>query len=123
MQRLTAEIADRAGRAGAGCPELGEAAGGISRQAARKRWPDAVGTQWNLYTLTGTEHPHGAGVALFRSREKAIGRGQYAVQQGQATAGGTIAAAVADSTRTVVWRSTSTTTPTTPSNGPSPRTC
>ncbi|MEV5758393.1 hypothetical protein AB0L61_16735 [Streptomyces tendae] len=103
MHPLTAEIAARAGRAGAGYPELGEAAGGISRQAARKRWPDAANTQWNLYTLTGPEHPHGAGVALYRSREKAISRGLYAVRQGQATTGGTFAAAVSDSTRAVVW--------------------
>lgn len=73
------------------------------RQAAHKRWPDAANTQWNLYTLTGSEQPHEAGVALFRSREKAVSRGLYAVRQGQATTGGTFAAAVSDSTRTVVW--------------------
>lgn len=71
-QRLASEAAARAGRAGANYAELGEYAGGISRQAARKRWPDAVGTYWTLYLLTGKSHPHGMSVSVFRSSGKAI---------------------------------------------------
>jgi hypothetical protein len=37
-ERVAASAAEEAGRRGAGYPELGAAAG-ISRQAARKRWP------------------------------------------------------------------------------------
>ncbi|MEW2259631.1 hypothetical protein [Streptomyces sp. NPDC047869] len=91
-------------------------AAGISRQAARKRWRDAAGTQWNLYTLTGPERTRmERGISLYRSREKAVSRGLYAVRQGQATTGGTFAAAVSDSTRTVVWACHFAPSPTTPS--------
>ncbi|MGW3192492.1 hypothetical protein ACWDBT_32180 [Streptomyces ardesiacus] len=78
MHPLADEIAARAGRAEAGYPELGKAAGGISRQAARKRWP-AAGTQWSLYLLTGNKPPRGMAVRMFRSHDKATEAGRTAV--------------------------------------------
>ncbi|MGW0694877.1 MULTISPECIES: hypothetical protein [unclassified Streptomyces] len=102
-QRLASEAAARAGRAGANYAELGEYAGGISRQAARKRWPDAVGTQWTLYLLTGKSHPHGMSVSVFRSSGKAIDAGRTAVDDGALTDDGAIAATVVDSSRHAMW--------------------
>ncbi|MFE1908466.1 hypothetical protein ACFW96_33130 [Streptomyces gardneri] len=81
----------RAGRAGASYAELGEAAGGLSRQAARKRWPEAIGTDWTLY------QPRGRATTLCRSEEKAFERGRTAVDDGA------IAAATVNSAREVVW--------------------
>ncbi|MFB6961723.1 hypothetical protein ACFCYB_33235 [Streptomyces sp. NPDC056309] len=101
-QRLAAAGAKRAGRAGATYADLGQAAG-ITRQAARKRWPDTVGTQWVLYLLTGKSHPRGMAVRLFRSSEKAIENGRTSVDEGALTDDGAVAAVVIDSTHQVVW--------------------
>ncbi|MET7714841.1 hypothetical protein [Streptomyces sp. NPDC005407] len=101
-QQLMDEIAARAGRAGASYPEMG-AATGLTRQAARQRWPQAVGTRWHLHTMTGRQHPHGAGTMLLRSRDKAVSTGWDAVRKGEAASGGAIAAVVSDSERQVVW--------------------
>lgn len=101
LTELVDGIAERAGRAGASYPELARAAGLNTRQAARQRWPKAVGTGWRLYTL---RHGHdGAEVARFRSREKAISHGRYALLQGQMDTNGDYAAAVADSFNDVIW--------------------
>ncbi|MFF2411415.1 hypothetical protein [Streptomyces sp. NPDC058092] len=102
-QQLATDAAARAGRAGGSYSELGEAAGGISRQAARKRWPDAVGTQWTLYLLTNKSHPRGMAVQVFRSSGKAIENGRTAVDEGALTDDGTVAAVVIDSSRQVFW--------------------
>lgn len=102
VRHLMDTIAARAGRAGAGYPELGEAAGGITRQAARKRWPESVGTKWYLYTLFWRDGPQ-AEITMRRSREKAINDSQYAVRQGELTTGGVVAAVVTDAARNVSW--------------------
>ncbi|MFD4693266.1 hypothetical protein [Streptomyces sp. NPDC058463] len=94
--------AARAGRAGASYPEMGAAAS-ITRQAARNRWPQAVGTRWYLHTLTGRQQPHGAATVMTRSRDKAVTTGWDAVRKGDAAAGGAVAALVCDSERRVVW--------------------
>jgi hypothetical protein len=101
-QELMEEIAVRAGRSGASYPEMGVAAG-VTRQAARNRWPQAVGRRWHLYTMTGREHPHGAGTAFFRGRDKAVQTGWDAVRKGESASGGEVAATVTDSERRVVW--------------------
>ncbi|GGN64198.1 hypothetical protein GCM10012285_66040 [Streptomyces kronopolitis] len=101
LTELVDGIAERAGRAGAGYPELAQAASLNTRQAARQRWPKAVGTGWRLYTLRhGLD---GAEVARFRSREKAINRGRYALLQGQMNASGDYAAVVVDNFDDVIW--------------------
>ncbi|MFG3480123.1 hypothetical protein ACGF3K_33590 [Streptomyces sp. NPDC047980] len=101
-QGLAAEAATRAGRAGATYADLGKSAG-ITRQAARKRWPDAVGTQWSLFLLTGKSHPHGLNVKVFRSRGRAIDAGRTAVDDGALSHDGAIAAVVVDSSRRTAW--------------------
>ncbi|MFD9053262.1 hypothetical protein [Streptomyces zaomyceticus] len=102
-RQLVDDAAARAGRAGASYAELGEAAGGLSRQAARKRWPEAVGTHWVLYTITGKQQPRGRATTLYRSKAKAIERGRTAVDEGALADDGAIAATVVDSAREVVW--------------------
>lgn len=102
-RQLVDDAATRAGRAGASYAELGEAAGGLSRQAARKRWPEAVGTHWVLYTITGKQQPRGRTTTLYRSEAKAIELGRTAVDEGALADDGAIAAAVVDSGREVVW--------------------
>lgn len=101
-QRLAAEAASRAGRAGASYADMGLATG-ISRQAARKRWPDAVGTQWTLYTLTGKSRPHGMTTQVFRSIGKAIETGHTAVDEGALADDGAVGAVVINSAREAVW--------------------
>lgn len=101
-EQVMVDAAARAGRAGASYPEMGAAAG-ITRQAARKRWPQAVGTRWTLHTLTGYQQPHGSGTATTRSRDKAVTAGWDAVRKGDAATGGAVAAVVCDSERRVVW--------------------
>lgn len=101
-EQVMEDAAARAGRAGASYPEMGAAAG-ITRQAARNRWPQAVGTRWTLYTLTGRQHPHGFGAVTTRSRDKAVTTGWDAVREGDAATGGVLAAVVYDSERRVVW--------------------
>ncbi|MGW0298140.1 hypothetical protein ACWDYK_15745 [Streptomyces anthocyanicus] len=103
MHPLADDIAARAGRAGAGYPELGEAAGGISRQAARKRWPGAAGTQWSLYLLTGSKPPRGMAVRMFRSHDKATEAGRTAVGDDPFSDDGVIAAVVVNCAREAVW--------------------
>ena len=100
-QQIAKEAAERAGRAGAGFPELGEAAG-ISRQAARKRWPTAAGTIWRTHFLGGRLGAREVTTASVRSREQAVSRARYAVQQGLSSPDGDAAAVVTDSTGTVV---------------------
>lgn len=100
-QQVAAEAAARAGRAGAGFPELGEAAG-ITRQAARKRWPAAAGTIWRVHYLRGPAGAREVATASARSREQAVSRALDAVQQGLSKTGRDIAAAVTDSAGTVV---------------------
>ncbi|MFH9742678.1 hypothetical protein ACH4MA_33945 [Streptomyces roseolus] len=102
-RRLVDDAAVRAGRAGASYTELGEAVGGLSRQAARKRWPEAVGTHWVLYTITGKEPPRGRATSLYRSKDKAIERGRTAVDEGALADDGAIAAVVVNSGREVEW--------------------
>ncbi|MEU6212715.1 hypothetical protein ABZ891_22765 [Streptomyces sp. NPDC047023] len=102
-RHLVDDAAARAGRAGASYTQLGEAAGNLSRQAARKRWPEAVGTHWVLYTITGKEPPHGRATTLYRSEEKAVERGRTAVDEGAYADDGAIAAVVVNSAREVVW--------------------
>lgn len=102
-RQLVDDAAVRAGRAGASYTELGEAVGGLSRQAARKRWPEAVGTHWVLYTITGKEPPHGRATSLYRSKDKAIERGRTAVDEGALDDDGAIAAVVVNSGREVEW--------------------
>ncbi|MFJ4007700.1 hypothetical protein ACIPWL_30205 [Streptomyces sp. NPDC090023] len=99
---LAADAAARAGRAAATYADLGEAAG-ISRQAARKRWPEAVGTHWTLYLLTGKNHPHGMTTQVFRSSAKAIETGYSAVDDGSIVNDGAVGAVVIDAAREVVW--------------------
>lgn len=101
-QQLAADAAKRAGRARASYADLGLAAG-ITRQAARKRWPDTVGTQWVLYLLTGKSHPRGMATIVFRSSEKAVQIGLTAVDEGALADDGAVAAVVIDSAREVVW--------------------
>ncbi|MEU1777011.1 hypothetical protein ABZ601_31435 [Streptomyces sp. NPDC012842] len=103
-ERVMKEAAAQSGRAGASYPEMGTAAG-VTRQAARKRWPQAVGTRWNLHTLTGRQHPHGTDTVMTRSREKAVITGWDAVRKGDAATGGVLAAVVSDSEHRVVWAS------------------
>ncbi|MFF4344309.1 hypothetical protein ACFY00_30830 [Kitasatospora sp. NPDC001540] len=100
-QRIAQEAAERAGRAGAGFPELGEAAG-ISRQAARKRWPTAAGTIWRTHFLGGRPGARKVSTASARSREQAVSRAQYAVQRSLSHTDGDVAAVVTDSTGAVV---------------------
>ncbi|MFD3663162.1 hypothetical protein ACFWVF_21635 [Streptomyces sp. NPDC058659] len=102
-RHLVDGAAARAGRAGASYAQLGEAAGDLSRQAARKRWPEAVGTHRVLYTITGKEPPHGRATTLYRSAEKAVERGRTAVDEGALADDGAIAAVVINSAREVVW--------------------
>ncbi|MEU9496551.1 hypothetical protein AB0D73_32830 [Streptomyces sp. NPDC048215] len=101
-EQVMEAAAARAGRAGASFPEMGAAAG-VTRQAARNRWPQAVGTRWTLHTLTGRQHPHEAGKVTTRSRDKAVTTGWDAVRKGDAAAGGAVAAVVCDSEHRVVW--------------------
>ncbi|MFE7757192.1 hypothetical protein [Streptomyces sp. NPDC057429] len=103
-ERVMKEAAARSGRAGASYPEMGAAAR-ITRQSARNRWPQAVGTRWNLHTLTGRRPPHGTDTVMTRSREKAVITGWDAVRQGDAATGGVLAAVVSDSEHRVVWAS------------------
>jgi hypothetical protein len=105
-QRLTADATTRAGRAGASYADLGLATG-ISRQAARKRWPNAVGTQWTLYTLTGNSRPHCMATQVFRSSGKAIETGRTAVDEGALAlaSDGAVGAVVINSAREAVWAS------------------
>ncbi|MEV0039448.1 hypothetical protein [Streptomyces sp. NPDC050804] len=91
-----------AGRAGASYADLGMAAG-VSRQAARMRWPDVVGTQWVLYLLTGKSGPHGTATRVFRSEEKAIETGRTAVEEGALADEGVVGAVVINSARQTVW--------------------
>ncbi|WP_236246973.1 hypothetical protein [Streptomyces sp. CC210A] len=99
---LAADAAARAGRAGATYADLGEASG-ITRQAARKRWPEAVGTHWALYLLTGKNRPHGRAVQVLRSSSKAIETGRAAVDEGALAEDGAVAAVVINSGRQAVW--------------------
>ncbi|MFF5393356.1 hypothetical protein ACFY5H_34490 [Streptomyces sp. NPDC013012] len=99
---LAADAAKRAGRAGASYADLGLAVD-LTRQAARKRWPGAVGTQWVLCLLTGKSHPHGAVTQVFRSEEKAIAAGLTAVDEGAFADDGAVAAVVVDSSGQAVW--------------------
>jgi hypothetical protein len=101
-QQLATDAAARAGRAGASYADLGVSAG-ITRQAARKRWPNTVGTQWALYLLTGKRHPHGMTTRMFRSSEKAIETGRTAVDDGALADDGAVGAVVIDSARQAVW--------------------
>ncbi|MFG2267313.1 hypothetical protein [Streptomyces sp. NPDC048720] len=101
-QLLASDAAKRAGRAGATYADLGQAVG-MSRQAARKRWPNTVGTQWVLQLLTDKRHPHGMATRVFRNGEKAIEAGRTAVDKGALADDGAVAAAVIDSARQVVW--------------------
>ncbi|WP_413804198.1 hypothetical protein [Streptomyces sp. OE57] len=101
-QRLATAAAERAGRAGATYADLGLSAG-ITRQAARKRWPGTVGTQWVLHLLTGKSHPHGMITRVFRSDEKAIETGRTAVDEGALAEDGAVGAVVIDSARQAVW--------------------
>ncbi|MEU9530382.1 hypothetical protein AB0D58_34095 [Streptomyces sp. NPDC048210] len=103
-EQVMKEAAARSGRAGASYPEMGTAAR-ITRQSARKRWPQAVGTRWTLHTLTGRQYPHGTDTVLTRSREKAVITGWDAVRKGDAATGGVLAAVVSDSEHRVVWAS------------------
>ncbi|MFJ2272393.1 hypothetical protein ACIOHO_40210 [Streptomyces sp. NPDC087849] len=99
---LAIDVAARAGRAGASYADLGEASG-ITRQAARKRWPEAVGTHWALYLLTGKSHPHGMAVRVLRSSSKAIETGRTAVDEGALTEDGAVGAVVINAAREAVW--------------------
>ncbi|MEU0169030.1 hypothetical protein ACL07V_36690 [Streptomyces sp. MB22_4] len=101
-KQLATDAATRAGRAAASYAELGEAAG-ISRQAARKRWPEAVGTHWALYLLTGRSRPHGMTVQVLRSSSKAIETGRAAVDEGALTEEGAVGAVVINAAREAVW--------------------
>ncbi|MFE3907416.1 hypothetical protein ACFXPY_46230 [Streptomyces sp. NPDC059153] len=101
-RELAADAATRTGRAGASYADLGEASG-ITRQAARKRWPEAVGTRWALYLLTGKGHPHGMAVQVLRSSSKAIEAGRTAVDEGALTEDGAVAAVVINAAREAVW--------------------
>lgn len=101
-RELAADAAARAGRAAATYADLGEAAG-VSRQAARKRWPDAVGTHWTLYLLTGKNRPHGMAVKVFRSSSKAIETGRTAVDEGALADDCAVGAVVINSARQAVW--------------------
>ncbi|MFC1435972.1 hypothetical protein ACEZDB_35605 [Streptacidiphilus sp. N1-3] len=101
-EALAADGAARAGRAGASYADLGLSAG-ITRQAARKRWPATVGTQWVLYLLTGKTGPHGTATKVFRSGEKAIETGRTAVDKGAVADEGAVGAVVIDSSRQAVW--------------------
>ncbi len=101
-KQLAADAATRAGRAAATYADLGEAAG-ISRQAARKRWPEAVGTYWALYLLTGKHRPHGVAVQVLRSSSKAIETGRTAVDEGALTEDGAVGAVVINAAREAVW--------------------
>ncbi|MER5556271.1 hypothetical protein ABT001_32235 [Streptomyces sp. NPDC002793] len=103
-ERVMKEAAARAGRAGASYPEMGAAAR-ITRQSARNRWPQAVGTRWTLHTLTGRQPPHDTDTVMTRSREKAVITGWDAVRKGDAATGGVLAAVVSDSEHRVVWAS------------------
>ncbi|MFP8959025.1 hypothetical protein ACLIYP_00345 [Streptomyces nanhaiensis] len=101
-KELATEAATHAGRAAATYADLGEAAG-ISRQAARKRWPEAVGTHWALYLLTGKNRPHGMAVQVLRSSSKAIETGRTAVDEGALAQDGAVAAVVVNAAREAVW--------------------
>jgi hypothetical protein len=101
-RELATDAAIRAGRAGATYADLGEAAG-ITRQAARKRWPEAVGTHWALYLLTGKSRPHGMAVQVFRSSGKAIEDGRTAVDEGALANDGAVGAVVINAAREAVW--------------------
>ncbi|MEU9631626.1 hypothetical protein AB0D89_33230 [Streptomyces luteogriseus] len=102
-RELATDAATRSGRAGATYADLGEASG-ITRQAARKRWPEAVGTHWALYLLTGKKHhPRGMVVRVLRSSSKAIETGRTAVDEGALTEDGAVGAVVINAAREVVW--------------------
>ncbi|GGU67793.1 hypothetical protein [Streptomyces daghestanicus] len=101
-RELAVDAATRAGRAGASYADLGGACG-IARQAARKRWPEAVGTHWALYLLTGKSRPHGMITQVFRSSGKAIETGRTAVDEGALADDGAVGAVVINATREVVW--------------------
>ncbi|MFC8226345.1 hypothetical protein [Streptomyces sp. NPDC057287] len=103
-EQVMKDAAARSGRAGASFPEMGAAAK-ITRQTARNRWPQAVGTRWSLHTLRGRQHPHGTDTVMTRSREKAVIAGWDAVRKGDAATGGVLAALVSDSEHRVVWAS------------------
>ncbi|MFG2569226.1 hypothetical protein ACGFR6_27835 [Streptomyces sp. NPDC048567] len=99
---LAIDAAARAGRAGASYSDLG-AASGITRQAARKRWPAAVGTHWALYLLTGKSSPRGMTVRVLRSEDKAIETGRTAVDEGALAEDGAVGAVVINAAREAVW--------------------
>ncbi|MEU6444822.1 hypothetical protein [Streptomyces sp. NPDC047046] len=101
-RELAVDAATRAGRAGATYADLGEAVG-ITRQAARKRWPEAVGTHWSLYLLTGKNRPHGMTTQVFRSSAKAIETGRTAVDEGALADDGAVGAVVINAAREAVW--------------------
>ncbi|MEW2347409.1 hypothetical protein AB0904_07035 [Streptomyces sp. NPDC006684] len=101
-RELATDAAARAGRAGASYADLGSASG-ITRQAARKRWPEAVGTHWTLYLLTGKSRPHGMAVQVLRSGTKAIETGRAAVDEGALAEDGAVGAVVINAAREVVW--------------------
>ncbi|MET8615883.1 hypothetical protein [Streptomyces misionensis] len=101
-RELATEAAMRAGRAAATYADLGAAAG-ITRQAARKRWPEAVGTHWTLYLLTGKSRPHGMSTQVFRSSGKAIDAGRTAVDEGALADDGAVGAVVVNAAREAVW--------------------
>ncbi|MER6405951.1 hypothetical protein ABT269_20935 [Streptomyces viridosporus] len=101
-RELAVDAATRAGRAGTSYADLGKASG-ITRQAARKRWPEAVGTHWTLYLLTGKSHPHGMAVQVLRSSSKAIETGRTAVDEGALTEDGAVGAVVINAAREAVW--------------------
>lgn len=80
---------------------MGEAAG-ITCQAARKRWPEAVGTHWALCLLTGKNRPHGMTTQVFHSSGEAIGIGRAAVDEGALTDDGAVSAVVVNAAREAV---------------------
>ncbi|MFF0486738.1 hypothetical protein [Streptomyces sp. NPDC004435] len=102
MRRLAAEGAARAGRSGASYAELGSYALGITRQAARKRWPGVVGKRWTLYTITGSTSPHGRATQIFTSFGKAIDHIQ-GVMGSVPNEETPVAAVLFDSSRQVAW--------------------
>ncbi|CAL9672926.1 hypothetical protein [Streptomyces sp. enrichment culture] len=101
-RELANDAATRAGRAGATYADLGESSR-ITRQAARKRWPEAVGTHWALYLLIGKNHPHSMSVQVFRSSAKAIVTGRTAVDDGALADDGAVGAVVVNAAREAVW--------------------
>ncbi|MER5859329.1 hypothetical protein ABT131_27535 [Streptomyces sp900105245] len=66
-RELAAADAMRASRTAATYADLGEAAG-ITPQAARERWPEAVGTHWALYLPSRSLRTQGAHERQHRGR-------------------------------------------------------